>query len=153
MNMRGKTKYFSTNYFTLPSTWYRRVFIILILLGGSVALPMAVYVVFSFFVLCFILVYPVDDLAFNEKYIFHIRRSVVPFFSKVTRFEIEKIQDFKITIIHMDVYPWQFLEPTHVTILFMDRSFKLLMVYIKKEKVIALAEEVLASRRSRTRQS
>ena len=92
-----------TNYFNKPWTWVKTIaivgFITLLLLswqlmdeGGKyswIRYLISIIIVFS------IATAPIDDLAVDKQYFYYFRTSILPFFSKVTKFEISQIKSIR----------------------------------------------------------
>lgn len=87
----------STNYFHRVRPWVKRVILFSLIsfaviwryIGSEEWLLGCAFVVLVFFIAFSI---PIDDLAVSREHFHHIRKSPVPFFSKVTRYELSEIK-------------------------------------------------------------
>ena len=88
-----------TNYIKRASTWtYKSIGIYLIislilLLGNDD--DYLVLSIITLFIIVAIIIARVNDIAVDSKYLYHIRTSIIPRFSKVQKFEIEKMTSIR----------------------------------------------------------
>lgn len=97
----SKTFIIKTDYFNQSWTWIKRTILFIILalviflwgfsnpkyeLIGFLLVGIASIIVFSI---------PKDDLAVDKEYIYCIRKSILPFFSKTKKYEISKIKSVR----------------------------------------------------------
>ena len=90
-----------TNYFNHYWTWIKRailfiIILVVILLWESMN-PEYSWVGYLFVLIMFIIIFtiPMDDLALDRKYFWHVKKSIVPFFSRVNRYDLSKIKSIK----------------------------------------------------------
>jgi hypothetical protein len=91
---------YRTNYFKSEWTWIRRSFAMLILGGGAFLLPFEPELqflnpLFAGIVIFFFIAKPKDDLAVTKNLLLHIKRSAIPIFTRIDKYDISDIKSIR----------------------------------------------------------
>ena len=145
-----------TSYFKQPWIWVKTIIIVFIFLvvlltweslDEGTSYSWIKYVAFTGLSLAFITA-PIDDLAFDKKYFYHLRTSLLPALCKVNAFEIAKIKSIRAggqLTLSMDVL--EFLTArggrrNTIEIILTDDSYRSLDVAIYKEELTEMISQV-----------
>ena len=98
---------FKTDYFHRDWTWVKRGLIMMVLNMGILALPMeSPYgywkVILILLITTFLLLRPVDDLALDRDTLYHIRKSVFSRFTRIDRYDLDRLQSLRVRGVHSD---------------------------------------------------
>jgi hypothetical protein len=99
--MAKKRFLFATNYFSWSWTWVKRAIVLFVLilmmlyfhfLSPEGLVFKALFVLFS---VVFLLAAPKNDLAVDDEFLYHFKRSLIPFFADVKKYKIDRIASIK----------------------------------------------------------
>jgi hypothetical protein len=147
-----------TSYYTNEWVWFKRlgamaaILIVFFVWDFSDMPPygqFAVYVGFIF-LLTALFLSPIDDIAVDQKYFYHIRTSFLPLFSRTYRYEISKLNTIRcvgvhvpgITMREMTTRRYQGGHTNTIEMSFKDNSYKSLEVGAYKEDIIEILQKV-----------
>src|SRR5882724_5247725 len=150
-----------TDYFSKPWTWYKRSGYFLVFVFLAVAWEIAEdpwdYWWIKYALLIFIslglLLSPVDDIAVDDRYFYHIKRSVMKSRNKNDKYDISTINSIRCLGVHVPgLSPHEIAgtnrqlstETNTVEISFKDGSYKSLELAIYKNELIFFVEKIRA---------
>ncbi len=147
-----------TSYYTDAWVWLKRVGALCIMLLIFFAwdfsdMPLyGQFAVYVGFILLFTALFlsPIDDLAVDQKYFYHIRTSFLPIFSRTYRYEISKLSTIRCVGVHvpgvtmreMTTRRYQGGYTNTIEMSFKDNSYKSLEVGAYKEDIIEILQKV-----------
>ena len=141
-----------TNYFKHPLTWVKRA------LGFSLIIIFVTYLELTYpgglfwkgFLLfvsgLYFALMPKDDLAIDDEYLYHLKRSILPFFSRTDKYKISRIKSLGIGGANstefeiQDILGSGFSNSLEIT--FKDNSSRILNLRIYKEDLVFIASKV-----------
>lgn len=147
-----------TDYYSSAQVWIKRlaiwfVALLILLVWDFSDMPpygqLAVYV--GFILLSSILLLsPVDDVAVDERYFYHIRSSFLPVFSSISRYDISKLSAVRcegvhvpgITIREITTRRYQGGYTNTIELTFTDGSYKSIEVGVYKSDLIEILQKV-----------
>ncbi len=152
MNSNKRAYIARTDYFNDPWTWAKRTFVFLFLIGVTIYWEWTHegVLLWKYFVVpvCTIFIYlnPRDDLAIDDKYFYHLRRSLLSIFNTVKKYEIDRMKYAKCSGIFSPNFEFIHLlgygHSNSIEISFDDDSSITLNVLIYKEELISLLGKV-----------
>lgn len=149
-----------TDYYGNAWVWSKRLAIWVVMLLIFLAWdfsdmpPYGQFAVYMGFILLssILMLSPIDDLAVDEKYFYHIRTSFLPAFSRITRYEISRLRTVRcegvhvagITIREITTRRYQGGYTNTIEMSFTDGSYKSIEVGIYKRDLIEILQHVQA---------
>jgi len=154
-----KNNALSTDYYNKPWTWYKRfgyflLFVFFVTVWESAEDPWDFwwikYAILTFFSLG-LLLSPVDDIAIDDRYFYHIKRSLLKSKNKINKYEISTINSVRCLGVHVPGLSVQEMVGTNrqlspetntIEISFKDGTYKSLELAIYKKELIFYAEKI-----------
>ncbi|HNQ13591.1 MAG TPA: hypothetical protein PKM16_10325 [Bacteroidia bacterium] len=158
-NAMKNNKTLSSDYFNKPWTWYKRLgyflfFVLLVIAWESAEDPWDYwwikYAILTFLSLGLFLS-PVDDIAIDDNYFYHIKRSLLKSKNKVDKYDIATIKAVRCLGVHVPGLSLQEMTGTNrqlstetntLEITFKDGTYKSLELAIYKKELIFYAEKI-----------
>lgn len=152
MGNNRKTYIIKTNYFNRPWTWIKRtlvfLFLIMTIIYSEWVYPGGLLWKYLFLLLSglYLFLKPKDDLAIDDKYFYHLKRSIQPFFSRTAKYDLAKIKSIKAGGIYSP--PFEIMEllgtgfSNSIEIIFKDNSSIILNLPIYKKDLVFVISKV-----------
>lgn len=152
-------KLITTDYFNQPWTWYKKIGYFLFFLTIAMAWELSEdpwdywwikYAILTFFTLGLFLS-PIDDIALDDQYFYHIRRSLLKSLDKVIKYDISTIHTIRCLGVHVKGLSMHEMVGTNrqlstetntVEISFKDGTYKSLELAIYKKELIFYVEQI-----------
>jgi hypothetical protein len=150
--------FLETDYYTSTWVWFKRfaaffvAWIIPLSWDFSDMPPYGQFAVYLGFILfsTVLLLSPIDDLAVDTKYFYHIRTSFLPLFSRTYRYEISKLSTIRcvgvhvpgVTVNEMTTRRYQGGYTNTIEMSFTDGGYKSIEVGVYKEELVEILSKV-----------
>jgi hypothetical protein len=155
------TYIFETDYYTSTWVWFKRFLTLLVALiiflswDFSDMLPYGQFAIYVGFILLLtvVLLSPIDDLAVDHKYFYHIRTSFLPLFSRTYRYEISTLSTIRcvgvhvpgVTVREMTTKRYQGGYTNTIEMSFSNGSYKSIEVGVYKQDILECLIQVQQS--------
>lgn len=137
-----------TNYFKHPGTWIKRAvgFILVILFVAYLEYPdgLAWKLLIVFVAGLYLALMPKDDLGVDDEYLYHLQRSLLPAFSRTTKYKISRIKSLGVGGVYTNDFEYResFGSTNSLELIFKDDSSRILNLRIYKKDLVSIAKKV-----------
>jgi hypothetical protein len=147
-----------TDYYSDTWVWFKRFLVVFVALIIPISWdfsdmpPYGQFAVYLGFILLSVVIFlsPIDDLAVDHNYFYHIRTSFLPIFSRTYRYKISTLRTIRcvgvhvpgITMREMTTKRYQGGYTNTIEMSFSDGSYKSIEVGVYKEELIEILAKV-----------